>query len=131
MSDVSVLNTKVCERVGKDSEKYRVALKFVNRILVNIGKEEVDDLTDFVGVDRDDIIKDVNKKSLEEMEGEIFPLFNKLKCGYYRKTGSFVLNCLRGILKEIGFEMTYTQKEKNEIIGDRSYKRTHSFYSIK
>ena len=90
-------NTDQNKREDKDSNKYKIALQLINKILVNIGKEEIDDLTKFVNIDRDDIIKEVNKTSLEEMDKEIFVLFNKKKCGYYRKTNTLVLNSLRGI----------------------------------
>ena len=83
----------------KNSDKYKVSLKLVNKILVNIGKEEIDELTKFVDIDREDIIKDVNMTTLTEMEGEVFQYFDKMKCGYYRKTGSIVLNRLRGMMK--------------------------------
>ena len=52
-------------KITKDSEKYKVALKLVNKILVNLGKDEITDLTDFKDIDREDIIKDVNKKALD------------------------------------------------------------------
>ena len=118
------------EKVSKDSDKYKVLLKLINKILSNIGKDEIDDLTDFKDIDREDIIKDVNKTSLEDMEKELFAHFDKKKCGYYRKTDSIVLNCLRGMIKEINYSMTKKQKDKSEFIGDKSFRRTHIFYTI-
>ena len=119
------------QKINKDDDKYKLALKFVNVILTNIGKEEVDDLTKFKDIDREDIIKDVNKTSLDEMSNELFSHFDKKKCGYYRKTEAIVLNCLRGIMKELGYEMIKLKKEKCEEINGRSYKRSHYLYSIK
>ena len=115
-------------KVDKNDDKYKVALKFINKILVNIGKEEVDELTKFVNISREDIIKDDNKKSLDDMEKEIFALYNKKKCGYYRKTDNIVLNCLRGLMKEIGYELCYKYKEIFERINDKSFSRRHLFY---
>jgi hypothetical protein len=126
-NDQSQLNNKE----DKNSDKYKIALQLINKILVNLGKEEVDDLTKFINIDRDDIIKEVNKNSLEEMDKEIFALYNKKNCGYYRKTDSLVLNCLRGMMKEIGFELSYEKKEKSEYINNKSFRRKHVFYSIK
>lgn len=123
----------ITQKVGKDDDKYKLALKFVNVILKNIGRDEVNDLTEFKNVDREDIIKDVNKVSLDAMANELFDKFNKKKCGYYRKTDAIVLNCLRGMMKEIGYELTFHQKdrwEKNEKVNGKSYKISHSFYSI-
>lgn len=118
-------------KVSKDSDKYKIALKLINHILTNIGKDEVDDLTKFKDIDREDIIKEVNKESLVAMEGELFPLFNKNKVGYYRVGGnSYVLNCLRGLVKDIGYEMNYKQKDKSEIMNGKSFRRKHFFYYI-
>ena len=121
-------------KVSKDSDKYKVALKLINKILVNIGKQEIDDLVNFVNIDREDIIKECNKIALVSMENELFTVakFDKKACGYYRKNGNaYVLNLLRGLMKEMGYEMTYIKKEKNEQVGNKSYKRSHYLYSIK
>ena len=115
-----------------DSDQYKIALKLVNLILVNIGNTEIEVLTDFVNVDREDIIKDVNKVSLIGMENELFPLFNKKDSGYYRKTGNaFVLNCLRGLMKEMGYELFFEQKDVHNQINDKRFRKTCSYYSIK
>ena len=119
-------------KIEKDSEKYKVTLKLLNKILVNIGKEEIDDITKFKDIDREDIIKDVNVKALCEMEKELFTEhYSKKKCGYYRKTNAMVLNCIRSMMKDAGFEFTKKKKEKNEKINGKSYKRSHFLYSIK
>ena len=103
---------KTIVKVSPDHEKYKMALKLINVILANIGKDQIDDLTKFVDVNREDIIKDINKQSLNDMEKEVFPLFSKDKCGYYRKTNSFVLNCLRGMMKEIGYSMRAREQKR-------------------
>ena len=118
-------------KIDKDSDKYKVTLKLLNKILTNLGKEEIDDITKFKDIDREDIIKDINVKSLCEMEGELFVHYSKGKCGYYRKTNAMVLNCIRSMMKDAGFEFTKKKKEKNEKINGKSYKRSHFLYSIK
>lgn len=117
-------------RVDKDSDKYKVLLKFVNKILTNLNKAEVDDLTQFINIDRDDIIKDINKDSLVAMEDELFPLFDKSKVGYYRQTDSRALSILRGLVKEAGYDLVRKKKEKSDRFNNYSYRRTHIFYSI-
>ena len=123
------LNATIREQ--KTSEKYIVALKLVNNILVNIGKSQIDDLTDFKHIVREDIIKEENKIVLQNMENELFPLFNKAKVGYYRKTNALVLNCLRGMMKEMGYKLVKIQRELNEEINGKKYKRAHMIYYIK
>ena len=135
MSDNTKIDTnsdnKTVIKVGYDDEKYKVALKLVNKILVNIGKEEIDDLVKFVEIDREDIIKEVNKEVLVGMEKELFPLFNKNKCNYYRKTDALILNCLRGVIKQTGLTLTNTKKDITTTINGQNYRKTHMIYSIK
>jgi len=47
------------------------------------------------------------------------------------KTDGIVVNCLRGMMKEIGYQFTYIQKEKSEYVNNKSFRRKHVFYSIK
>ena len=121
----------VTVKLEKDSDKYKVALKLINKILKNMGKEEVDDITKFNDIDREDIIKEVNKKALDAMNNELFKYFNKKDCGYYRKTDAIVLNCLRGMMKEAGYELVKKQKGVCKEIDGKKYERTHMIYSIK
>lgn len=131
MSEPEKKIEKVKIQIEKDSDKYKVTLKLLNKILVNIGKEEIDDITKFKDIDREDIIKDVNVKSLCEMEKELFTEhYNKKKCGFYRATDLRALNCLRSIIKNAGFTFSSTKREKCEKINGKSYKRSHYFYSI-
>lgn len=41
-------------------DKYKVILKFVNKLMKNIGKAEVNELFDFKEISRDDILKQQN-----------------------------------------------------------------------
>lgn len=116
--------------VDKNTEKYKVALKFVNKILVNIGKEEIDDLTKFKDIDRDDVIEDINKTTLEEMEEEVFKYFDKNGCNYYRKTNGLVVNCLRGMMRQLGLSMTSVKKDITSTINGKKYRKSHMFYSV-
>lgn len=134
MSEIDTMKDKKDnknEKITKDSDKYKVLLKLLNKILKNIGKNEINDITKFINIDRDDIIKDVNKKALDDMQKELFKLYNKKNCGYYRKSDTIVLNCLRGIIKEAGYEFDYIQKEDYKIIDDKKYRKTFLLYSIK
>ena len=126
----NTLNNSEIVKATSNSDKYKIVLKLINQILVNIGKNEIDDLVKFVDIDREDIIKDINKESLIGMENELFPLFNKNKVGYYRKTDAMVLNCLRGMMKEIGFALIKIQKGKMITINGKSYEKTCMIYHI-
>ena len=118
------------DQIDKTTDKYKVTLKFVNKILVNLGKEEIDDLTKFQDIDRVDLLKEVNKESLKEMEMEIFKYYNKEDCDYYRKTGAIVLNCLRRMVKALGLQLISKRKDINQTINGENFRRTHTFYYI-
>ncbi len=110
--------------------KKKLMLKLLNKILANIGKEKITDITEFIDIDREDIIKEKNIKSLNEMQNDLFEVFNKSKSGFYRKTDNIVLNCLRGLLKELNYDFVRKCKEKSEYIDGKSYRRKHVYYSI-
>ena len=114
--------------VDKNDNRYLITLKFINKILANIKKNPIDDLTKFQNIDRDDIILDVNKKTLSNMENEIYKYFDKAKLGWYmrKKNKHYILTILRGTCKELGRKFTYTQK--NVVAGRLN--KTCLFYSI-
>lgn len=115
---------KLKTEVPHTSAKYILALKFVNKILENIGKPQINVLTDFVRILRNDIIKQENIDVLNNMEDEIYQHFNKVKCGYYRKDilDTYILTLLRGMSKDLGLkcEMLKTSKCIK--------RKIHSFY---
>ena len=116
--------------VDTTSAKYKIFLKFINKILVNIDKDEIDDLTQFKHINRVDIIKSENKIVLDKMAPKIFKHFNKQKCGYYRKTNFMVSNVIRGMCKELNVSFKPTKKDVYERINNKTYKRSGYFYTI-
>lgn len=114
--------------IDKTTEKYKITLKFVNLILKNIGKEAINDLTNFKDIDREDIIKDENKAIITVMKNELFMHFDKMKNGWYRKVKStrLVLSCMDVMCDDLGLELSYRKKntQKNSIF------KTHYLYSI-
>ena len=62
-------------QIDKNSDKYKIALKFINKILENLKMNKIDDLTQFKNIDREYIISDINKKTLTDMEKEIYKYF--------------------------------------------------------
>ena len=118
-------------KASKDDDKYKVLLKLINKILLKMGKEEIDDLTKFAEIDRDYLVKDEFKDFLTEMEEELFYEFDKVKCGYYRKTDGQLVNCIRGMSKQIGYSLIPKNKDITEIINGYNYRRTHVLYCIK
>ncbi len=117
------------KKEDKDSAKYKILLKFINKLLTHNGKEEIDDLIKFVDIDRELIVE--SKQCLDEMQHEIYPLFDKTACGFYRRSANVVINCFRGMVREIGYSPTYVTGERYETINGKAYRRSRAFYSIK
>ena len=100
--------------VDKTTDKYKILLEFVNGILKNIGKEEINDLRDFKDIYREDILKEENKELLISMQKRLFKYYDKSQCGYYRKTKGFTLNILKGMCKEVGLNMDRKRKQTSK-----------------
>lgn len=122
-----------CDNTNLNNEKYKVALKIINKILANLGKDEIDDLKKFIDIDRDLIIKDINTKSFWNMEDEIFEQFDKAKCGWYRRkiTRNYILTFLRYMCSDLSLKFTYEQVEKTTTINGTNYRKSYMMYSIK
>lgn len=116
--------------IDKTTDKYKVTLKFVNKILVNLDKEPIDDLFKFQDIDRVDLLKDVNKDSLKEMEDEIINIFSKKTCNYYRKSDAFVVNYLKNMVRNMDLQFIVKRKDITQTINGEIFRRTHVFYSI-
>lgn len=112
--------------------KYVIILKLINKILTNIGKPNVNKLEDFKMIDREDIIREINELSLNDMEKEIYKHFDKAECGWYRRkmTKAYILTFLRYACDKIGYKFTYCQKEITTEVNNRNLRQTHIFYYI-
>lgn len=120
------------EPIDKTTIKYKLLLEYVNKILKNVDaekyKDDIDDLTDFKNIDRNQIVSEENTKIFEDMTEVFCEVFNKDKCGFYRNKNSpnKALNCLRGMVKEIGHE--FPRKKYN--VSKDKYFRSAYCYSI-
>lgn len=135
--------TKVSEKqsvIDKSAEnykevyikKYTIAFKVVNKMLENMEKRPIDDLTKFSMIDRKDIIKPENKKIIEDMEKEIFDVFDKRKCGWYRKDSinTYSLTFLKSICNDIGLNFVRKEKEVYREVDGERLRGSRTFYSI-
>ncbi len=117
--------------IDKTSSKYKVLLKFINKILINIGKDRITDLIHFKDINRKDIILPKNKKILDKMAPELFKYFNKVKSGYYHKSPNVVHNVIRNLIKDIGLKYVYINKKVSNKEDGKIYVETHLLYTIK
>ena len=116
--------------VDKNNPKYVLALQFINNILTNNNKPQIQDILEFKNVTRQEILKQENLNKLNEMETELYKHFDKIKCGYYRKTNNYVINFFRGMLKEIGYKAIHIEKDKTVTIDGENYRKKIIYYHI-
>lgn len=116
-----------------DDSKRVIALKFINKILTNIGKDQIDDLTDFIDIDRDLIIKDKNKAIVDEMESEITKHFDKKKIGYYNRTKvkTIIITYLKGMIDHLNLIMESREVENYVQVDGLKYRKTKILFTIK
>jgi hypothetical protein len=115
---------------NKNDPKYVIALRFLNHILTNNNKLQINDILNFKDITRQEILKQENLDKLNEMEGELYKLFDKMKCGYYRKTDNYVINFFRGMLKEMGYKAVRVEKDKHVNIDGENYRKKFVYYHI-
>lgn len=112
-------NKKIIEekQIDKTTDKYKVLLKLINKILASIGKEKIDDLKQFKCINRDDLISDTVEQIYNIMEKELFNAFDKRKCSWYNRknVNNYVLTFLRAAVYDIGldFKLSHTCKHIN------------------
>lgn len=116
--------------VDEETEKKIILiLKYVNGILKNAGKNEINKLTDFVHIDRTDIITEANTVHLESMAKELFCVFDKKECSYYPKsTKGRPLTVLKHMLQNTNM---YTLESVNSDKYEGKYRRRATYYTIK
>jgi hypothetical protein len=122
---------KVYERIDKENDKYGAVLRFLNKILTNLGKEQIDDITKFIDIDRADILSSVNDTLIVDSKLDLFVHFDKEECGYYHRTKLRNINVLRRVIKRIGYEFISKQVEIVHIVNNLNYRRSHYLYTIK
>lgn len=106
---------KLIKSIDKSSDKYKIALKLINKLLENMGKQQIDDLKKFKNINKNDIITEINKKTFNDLEEEIFMQFDKTRCGWYRRNtiNNYLLSFLRCMCLDVGLKLVHVNKEKN------------------
>jgi hypothetical protein len=116
-----------------DQIKYNLILKLVNKFLVNMNKPEIKELVEFKDIVRQDVITEANYKAVEETESDILKYFDKAKSGYYQKKRSgdnYPVNFLRGLLRQIDYELISKEKDVCVIINDNKYRKKITVFDI-
>jgi hypothetical protein len=121
------IRKEVAIKIDTTTEKYKVLLKFINKILANLKCNLIKNLREFKNIDRLEIIKKENVESFTLMATDLYLHFNKDTCGYYKKDSpNIVILAVRGMCKELG--LLFSSEKKN--IQVNTIQKTHMMYSI-
>ena len=116
--------------IDKNDPKYVLALQFINHILTINNKPQIQDILEFKDVTRQEILKQENLDKLNEMENEMYKHFDKVKCGFYRKSDNYTINFFRGMIKQLGYLPVVVKKDKTIQINGESYRQKLMIYHI-
>jgi hypothetical protein len=105
---------KKIPEIDKTNPRYKILLEYINNILQNIGKDQINDIRQFKKIDRKDICTEKNRLMLVNMADKIFRHFNKIKCNYYVSQGKVThpFNVLRNLCKKLGFQLKLTRTKQ-------------------
>lgn len=128
-NDYKPIKKKKVIEIDKTTKKYKVLLKLVNRLLLAMKKDEIEDLLEFQLIDRKEIVS-CDKNIIKKLEPKLFKAFKKGHCFYRKQAPSYNLNILKYLIKEIGMKMLRKQKNIHTSENNKLYVKTHAYYSI-
>ena len=88
---------------NKMGEKYQVLLKYLNRLLVNMGNNPIQDVRDFKNIKKNDLLTEENDKVFEDMKEEIYRYYGKYNLRYDQKNTikNYMLTLLKTMCGEL------------------------------
>jgi len=112
----------------KEEKMKRIALDIINKILILMGLNKVDDLCNFINIRRDELLDEKYAKLLDDNKEYIFNNgFSKYECQFYqKKVRNIHISMLKGMLKQIGYTLC-SKNHKKMVKGEFL---THTTYSI-
>lgn len=95
-----------CGKINNESEKYKVTLNLLNGLLKNMNKEEIDDITQFKNIKREDLLKESCNQILNEHIDNIIQQFGKSKIRYNmrNKRNCYVLSVIKYLVSFCGYD---------------------------
>jgi hypothetical protein len=130
----SIVKNKTNNLVNVESEEdkmKRVMLEIINKILILMNKEQINDICDFVNVRRNELIKNEYLELINKNKDYIFSNgFNKHECQIYQPKIKYGhISILKGMLKQLG-HMLKSINYKTIIGGDAKAYTTYSIQKI-
>jgi hypothetical protein len=93
----------------------RVMLEILNKILIAMGKDEIQNMCDFKNIHRDELIQDKYKNIIDVNLAYILNNgYRKSKCMVYQQKTikHYHLSIIKGMLKSIGYKLLSTKRSK-------------------
>ena len=117
------------KELDKNSYKYTVFLKLLNKILEEAGKPNIDDIYEFKDISRNDILKNDKVNELFGLEKELFGPKSFKKQGFYwyerKKKENYIFTFLRKACEDLGVELKFLNRKK---ISKKSNKVVYTNY---
>ena len=110
--------------------KKKYIFKIFNKILANLEKEKISNITQFKKVDRADII--AQNEVFTKMENELFIHFDKIECGWYSRNQIINYNIIffKKAIKILGYKLVIETKVVRSKLNGKKITTTHTMYSI-
>ena len=113
--ELKIIKTK--KNLDKGSYKYIMFLKLLNKILIENGTNNIEDIYDFKNITKEQLIKNREANNLFGMEEQLFKKkegFNKNKCQWYFKhrIDTYIISFIRGACEELGCQLECKYKRK-------------------
>lgn len=109
--DNTIISKSKCAKVADDDLYYIVTLNFINKLLESMKKPKINKLTEFINIDKDNIITDECKQILSNELPNIVLIFGKLKINYRQK--DTLKNYVVYVIKKMIYYCGYTLKTYN------------------
>lgn len=114
-TSVRIKEPKLKKKLNKDTEKYKVVLRYINKMLKEMDKEEVDDICMFKNIDRRELVKIDGNKVVDDSLNDILSVFTKNEIDYARRKrrNNYHISVLKYIISLIGYKLVTIQKKKS------------------
>lgn len=113
-----------------DVKRREILLLILNKILENSNKPKIVDIKEF-NIDREYLIRECNKKLMEDNYELIFEHYEK-DLSHYRRASAknYIVILLKNMCKQIGLKLGYKKIDRCVIIDNTKYRKKSTIYTI-
>lgn len=132
-SNIYIKKPKKTIKLDHNSEKYKVTLKFLNALLTCIGMPEINNLTDFKEVRRNDLIKEECEKILDNHLEDIIKQFGRTTILIRNRNvkKAYIITVIKSIVLDCGYAFKSESKMNSTIMDHGRYDvKLTTYYSI-